>query len=65
MPVEGFPAEWDKYGRSAGPIRNGQMAKAAEALIALLAPGSRGTKNMIEQATKKGLKVFVQEIPGK
>jgi len=62
VPVLKFPANWDAYGRAAGPIRNGEMAKSAEALIAFLAPHSKGTKNMIEQATKKGLKVFVKEI---
>ena len=29
-----FPADWDTHGRSAGPIRNGEMAKNADALIA-------------------------------
>ena len=29
-----FPAEWDKYGRSAGPRRNKQMARYANALVA-------------------------------
>ena len=62
IPVKEFPADWDKFGRSAGPIRNGQMAEYGDALIAFLAPGSKGTKNMIEQAQKKGLFVLVYNL---
>jgi hypothetical protein len=55
-----FPADWKTHGKAAGPIRNRQMAKNAEALIALWDGNSRGTKNMIETATKLGLKVYVK-----
>ena len=57
-----YPADWKKYGKAAGPIRNQQMAENADALIALLIEGSRGTKNMIETAKKKGLPVYVKRI---
>ena len=61
-----FPAEWDKYGLSAGPIRNEQMAKyASEAdngmLIAFPVGESRGTRNMIKLAKQYGLEVHVIE----
>jgi len=62
IPVRLFPADWNKHGRAAGPIRNRQMAEYAEALIAIPAPDSRGTKNMIEEARKRGLQVFVLNI---
>jgi hypothetical protein len=58
--LEVFPADWKTHGKAAGPIRNRQMAKNAEALIALWDGNSRGTKNMIETATKLGLKVYVK-----
>jgi hypothetical protein len=58
-PVEVYPADWDKHGRAAGPIRNRQMAEKADALIAIWNGTSRGTKNMIETAERIGLKVFV------
>lgn len=49
-----FPAEWDKYGRSAGPRRNQQMLdEKPNALIVF--PGRNGTGRMVEQATKFGL----------
>jgi hypothetical protein len=62
LSVDRHPAKWDLFGKAAGPIRNKEMAQCADALIALRAPGSRGTENMIQQATAMGLKVFVWEI---
>lgn len=43
-----FPADWDKYGKAAGHIRNSEMAKFADGLIAFWDGESGGTKNMIE-----------------
>jgi YspA, cpYpsA-related SLOG family len=57
-----FPAEWDKYRNAAGPIRNRVMGDFADALIAIWDGKSTGTKNMIDYATKKGLKVYVERI---
>ena len=60
-----FPANWDKYGKRAGYIRNAEMAKYAVAdgsygvLFAFWDEESRGTKNMIETAEKYGLEVNV------
>lgn len=59
IPVKSFPADWASHGRSAGPIRNREMARYGEALVAVWDGESRGTKNMIEEATKRGLVVFV------
>jgi hypothetical protein len=59
IPRIGFPADWNTHGRAAGPIRNRQMAEYGDALIAIWDGESRGTKNMIEEATKRGLKVYV------
>lgn len=57
IPVKEFPADWKNHGRSAGPIRNEQMAEYAEALVAF--PGGVGTKHMIACALKKGLKLEI------
>jgi hypothetical protein len=46
----------------AGPIRNGEMAKYADALIVFWDGKSRGTKNMIDLAERYGLKVRVVRI---
>ena len=50
-----FPAEWNKFGKAAGPIRNKEMAIFADALIAFWDGKSRGTKNMIQLAKQNGL----------
>ena len=57
--TEVYPADWKTNGRAAGPIRNAQMAAVADALIAFWDGKSRGTKNMIDTATKRGLQVAV------
>lgn len=63
LPVEEFPANWELHGRSAGYIRNSEMASNADALIAVWDGKSKGTLNMIEVARKKGLEVFIYEVP--
>lgn len=63
--VKRFPANWDIHGKSAGYIRNEQMAKYAISdgnygvLIAFWDGKSRGTKHMIDLAKKYGLKIYV------
>lgn len=59
LALKRFPAEWDKYGKSAGYRRNEQMAEHAEALIAIWDGKSKGTKHMIDIATRKNLKVYI------
>lgn len=59
IPVKVFPADWNKYGRAAGPIRNSEMAKYGTHLLAFWDGKSRGTKNMIETAKKHGLIVTI------
>ncbi|NIR15189.1 MAG: DUF2493 domain-containing protein, partial [Desulfobacterales bacterium] len=55
--TEIYPADWDKYGKRAGPIRNHHMATKADA--AIIYPGGKGSSNMLSQALKEGLPVFV------
>jgi hypothetical protein len=62
VPLKIFEADWATHGRAAGPIRNRKMAENADALIAIWDGKSRGTKNMIETATKLGLLVYVKEV---
>lgn len=62
IPVLSFPANWDKYGKAAGAIRNKEMAENADALIAIWDGVSLGTGNMVSAAFQKGLKVFVLNL---
>jgi len=55
--VSKFAAEWNVYGRSAGPIRNAQMAKYADACIVIWDGESKGSKNMIKESLSHGLKL--------
>lgn len=57
--VDPYPADWKKYGKSAGFIRNDEMSRNAAALIAFWDGHSPGTKNMIERAKMRGLLVKV------
>ena len=54
--VKYFPADWKTHGRAAGPIRNAEMAKYADAVV--LCPGGRGTDSMASEARKAGIKIF-------
>ena len=57
--VEPYPAEWKKYGRSAGPRRNQEMVDISDRLIAFPLPDSVGTVDAINRARQKGLPVLV------
>jgi hypothetical protein len=53
-----FPANWAKYGRSAGPIRNRQMIEEGVPDMGVAFPGGRGTENMKQQLKKAGIKIL-------
>ena len=58
--IDRYPAEWKEYGKKAGIMRNAVMADNADALIAYWNGISRGTKNMIDEARKRGLAVRIK-----
>lgn len=62
IPVKAFPANWEVYGRAAGPIRNKKMALYADALIAFWDGESRGTKNMILQMKEQKKPYYLVKI---
>lgn len=59
IPVQSFPADWDTYGKRAGYIRNEEMARHADALVAFWDGESRGTKNMICIASSSGIPIRI------
>ena len=63
VPLIRKPADWDRYGKSAGYKRNEEMAEEAEALLALWDGESRGTGHMIDIAKRKGLLYYVYLCP--
>lgn len=57
-----FPAEWNKYKRAAGPIRNKVMVQEADVIICFWDKKSKGTKSLIDFAIKEGKKVYIKTI---
>lgn len=58
-----FKAKWVKYGRSAGMIRNQEMVDYADAMIAIYDGKSKGTKQAIKCAKKKGIPTIIGRLP--
>lgn len=58
VPVAVYPADWAKYGRSAGPRRNQQMLVEAKPDLVVAFPGGRGTKDMVLRAREAGVEIF-------
>lgn len=56
IPVRIMEADWQSYGKGAGPIRNEAMAKYAEACV--LFPGGKGTADMAARAKNHNLKIY-------
>ena len=56
-----YPAQWSRYGRAAGVIRNSEMLEKEkpDLVIAFLLPGSRGTADMVRKARQAGVTVKV------
>lgn len=65
IPIKQFPADWDKFGKKAGYLRNMEMSENADALIAIHDGYSKGTKHMIDIATRRGLSVYVHIVHDK
>lgn len=61
LTVELHPAKWRALGKAAGMIRNTEMVRASNALIAFWDGKSRGTVHMINFAERRGLEVSVVE----
>ena len=56
IPIKRFPADWDKHGRAAGPIRYKQMAEHSDILA--LFPGGKGTTSMYNEAKKADVAIY-------
>ena len=58
--IQRYPADWNRYGRAAGPLRNEKMAQNADALLAYWDGKGPGTQGMIALAEQYGLKIRVK-----
>lgn len=57
--LEQYPANWAKYGRRAGYVRNEQMAQLAEGALILWDGFSPGTRHMINTCEQTNLPYYV------
>ena len=57
-----YPADWAKFGKSAGPIRNQQMLDEGKPDLVVAFPGGNGTADMVRRAKKAGIEVMIIEV---
>lgn len=55
--IERYPADWDKHGKAAGPIRNRQMLTEGKPDLVIAFPGGKGTANMVKIAREANIEV--------
>jgi len=60
--LKGFPADWQRFGKSAGVRRNFQMAQAGDMLLAFWDGRSAGTRHMISCMQQLGKPVVVIRV---
>lgn len=54
IPIKRFPADWKKYGKGAGTIRNIQMGRYADGLVVFIRNGSTGSSHMLRVIQNDG-----------
>lgn len=58
IPVETYPADWERYGKAAGGIRNRQMLVEGKPDCVVAFPGNKGTANMIGKTKGAGISLY-------
>lgn len=61
--VQHFPAQWDRYGKAAGPIRNRTMLDQQPRLVLAFhhdISESKGTKDCVAEAKRRGITVIIE-----
>lgn len=58
IPLRSYPANWGRFGRAAGFLRNKQMLEEGKPDLVVAFPGGRGTANMVKLAKEAGVKVI-------
>ncbi len=62
LPLTVLPADWASYGKQAGMIRNLEIVKQADQLIALWDGQSKGTAATIKMAKKAEKPIIITKI---
>lgn len=63
IPLKRFNAQWTKYGLSAGPKRNKEMAEYADALLLIWFGTSKGSASMKREMRFAGKPIFEVILP--
>jgi YspA, cpYpsA-related SLOG family len=58
LPSVEYRANWRRFGKRAGPLRNQQMIDEGKPDMVIALPGGRGTADMINRAHDAGLRVI-------
>lgn len=58
-----LPAQWDKHGKAAGPMRNQAMLEKGKPDLVVAFPGGSGTADMVRRAKGAGVKVIEVSPP--
>ncbi len=54
----GWWAAWNQHGDAAGPMRNTEMVRGAQAGVCIVAPGNRGTADCAKKARAAGMQII-------
>ena len=57
LPRSVFLADWGRYGKRAGPLRNQRMLDEGRPDLLVAFPGGRGTADMVARALEAGVPV--------
>lgn len=59
IPITVYPANWEKFGKAAGFIRNSDIVTNCDEVIAFWDRKSKGTFDTIKKARKQGKEVII------
>ena len=57
VPYVGWPAQWDKHGRAAGPRRNADLLEWFRPDVCIAFPGGNGTAGCVAECRRRGIEV--------
>jgi len=57
-----FPAEWNKYGNRAGPMRNTLIVAEADYIIGFPSKTGRGTQDTLKKAWQAKKRLYIHDI---